>query len=194
MQQRRGDMLGNQIVREGEFYDPEAALIAIAKAERGEFSDEIEAPLRGKALKDFIERKSGLLFAYGMSIRLGLPTSFALIEKQDFDGAVRWMSEDHQHVAPVQLKRVVDQKLPGSKTLAEVLQALTNYPDSQDLAVVVHIDTAGTIDLDEINVSKNLRIGQLWLLFSETPDHKQWVLMGDVLDTVREVTRFSYPD
>jgi len=131
--------------------------------------------------KERFERHSGSVLAYGLmnQSRNGIPFDVAFGPELDptvEDGALRYRHEGIAHTFPLQLKRVTRDDMDPHDELNERIADLTRY-QLDDLIVGISIERTFTLELDRVVVPK-MRVMELWLIRSASPDGITWGLNG----------------
>lgn len=147
--------------------------------------------LRTNTLKSSRELREAALFCYGMAQRIGQNVYLAPHEAQDYDFVASWVVDDMQHLATVQLKEVVPQKLNSSASIQETVNALSKYVDSEDLTVAIHLNQGAHFEPSKL-IIPSLNIAALWVFGAISEDQTEWGLWGNFLE-VPEGVRFAYP-
>jgi len=177
-----------------EFRDPRPFLVRLREIEPRVTNSDLPAKvknLRTNSLKWSRELREAALFCYGMAQRIGRTVDLAPSEAQDYDFVARWIVDDTQHFATVQLKEVVPHALNPSASVQGTVNALSKYVDSKDLAVAIHLNQRGNFDLAKL-VIPPLKIAELWIFRAISANQAQWGLWGNFLETPED-TRFEYP-
>lgn len=151
--------------------------------------------LRTNGLKPEREMLDAALFCVGRSHVLETEVRFAPVEDQDHDFVATWRANDTQHYCPVQLKEVAPLHLNPNASVQGVLDKLTKYADSSDVAVAIKFNQRGRFDPAAIRIPDNLAIGTLWVFGATNEDQSEFALWGDFLATGAETMgiRFPYP-
>ena len=178
-----------------QFYDPARFLADLRKLEievaTSQTPDRIRN-LRTNELKEARERRQAALFCHGMGKRIGQKVFFAASEDQDYDFIASWIVDDHQHIAPVQLKEVVPQSLNPFASIESVVAALEKYTDSPRLTIAVHLNQFGRFEPSSLQL-QHLRVASFWVFTSASSDQSQWNLWGNFTENDAYGTRFNYP-
>jgi len=177
-----------------EFRDP-AQFLSGLRAVELEISESPLSPhakhLRTNGLKEWREAREAALFCHGMAQRIGQPIHTSRGESQDYDFVATWAVDGTQHFAPVQLKEVVPESLNLNASVEQIVQSLTQYVDSEDLTVAIHLNRQVHFDPKALSVPP-LRFAALWVFASISPDQSEWGLWGNFLEQP-EGSRFAYP-
>ena len=71
------------------------------------------------------------------------------------------------------------------------INKLKKYVDSNDLCVAIHLNRAGRLELNKLEIPE-LNIKELWFFGATSLDQKHWLLAGDMLNEPRSYD-FEYP-
>jgi hypothetical protein len=147
--------------------------------------------LRTHSTRFWSETRQAALFAYGMSRRMpDFQFDFACVEHADYDAVIRWRRHADQFFTPIQLKEYVPQELNPKLTLETILEQLSRYSDSSDLVVVIYLNRTFRLPLQPIYCPP-LKLGGVCLVGGIA--RNRWILLGDLLDQVADISIFSYP-
>jgi len=146
--------------------------------------------LRTNPLREWRETRVAALFCHGMSERMGVKVFLSKGEFEDADFVATWAADDTRHFALVQLKEVAPDERGGG--LDDVLASLAQYSGKEDLTVLIHLNRQMTFNPANVVVAPGLKIAALWFLLCSAPDHSEWTIWGNFLETPEE-TRFAYP-
>ena len=149
--------------------------------------------LRTNGLKSEREMRDAALFCVGMSRNLETDVWFAPVEEQDHDFVTTWRTGDTQHFCPVQLKEVVPQHLNPNASVQAVLDKLSHYADSSDVAVAIKFNQQGRFDPAAVVIPRDLAIGTLWVFGALSEDQSEFGLWGDFLTTGSATVGIRYP-
>jgi hypothetical protein len=179
-----------------QYLDPERTLINMRHIESTMPLNKLPykvAALRTNELREPREARQGALFTFGLGQSLGVPISFALSEKQDYDIVVRYTVNGTVTYLPVQLKEWVPETLNPRSTLQDELDKLAaKYVDSKDLAVAFYLNRDTTFDLSTLKLPIG-SIGGLWLYGAANPLGTAWFLIGNLLIPNADKHEFMYP-
>lgn len=126
------------------YYDPREVLVKLRETELG-LAGRTDVPdavkhLRTQELKPLRELREACLFCYGWSQIDGQSLRVAQVEAQDYDAVASWYSDEQLHFASLQIKEVVPEHLNRNISVQTIVDKLTQYPDSQDVTVVIHLN------------------------------------------------------
>jgi hypothetical protein len=153
--------------------------------------DERVKNLRTDTLRKHHEGWEAALFCYGMSKIVGVTVYVVPHEASDYDAVAMWVKDETRHFTPLQIKELVPHELNPGTDINKEIAKLKRYPVSNDTTVVLHINRAGRLELQSIEVPK-LNIASLWLIGSTTPDQSKWFVAGDIMDKPI-ISEFEYP-
>ena len=126
------------------------------------------------------EFEDASIFCYALSCRFERPFSILMHEDSDFDFVAEWHDQGETINSPVQLKRLVPNRLNQTTNIQEVINKLKKYKNASNLTVAIRINRTGTFQPAELEIPK-LEIGSLWVFWSTTKDQSSWRLFGDML-------------
>jgi hypothetical protein len=148
--------------------------------------------LRTNKLRPWSERRIAALFAYGMSKRMpGFWFDFAGVERSDYDAIIRHHNGEECFYTPIQIKELVPEHINEDSTVEAIMHSLAKYSNSPELVVVVYLNRRMKIRPHPIRL-KQINIGGLYFLGAASPNKRQWLLMGDLLQSA-EISQFEYP-
>lgn len=176
-----------------EYYIPERILLGFREIAETHPLHELPYPvasLRTRDLKLYLQSRQCALFCYGISKFLDIDVSYAHYEDSDYDFVIARQEGDTIVYTPIQMKELVPETVNKETTLSEELEKLKKYV-SPNLVVAVHINRAGRLDLDELDIP-DLNIGELWFFGSNQQDQQKWFLAGNMLREPRLI-EFEYP-
>jgi hypothetical protein len=189
----RMDAIRLRQVQQREYRDPTAFLKGLRRVELevlANVSDPRVRRLRTNSLREWRETRIAALFCHGMSELTGVKVFLSKGEFEDADFVATWTADDTRHFALVQLKEVAPDE--RGRGVDDVLESLAKYSGKEDLTVLIHLNREVTFNPAQVVVPPNLQIAALWFLFCSTPDHSEWTIWGNFLETP-ERTRFAYP-
>jgi hypothetical protein len=119
---------------------------------------------------------------------------FARVEHEDYDAVFRWQQDESTICyRPIQLKELVGKRWNAAVTLDEVVRGLKKYRDSSDLTVGIYLNRTDLTSEIAFQVPSSLRIGGLFIFGACSPDHRQWIILGDFLNSNIGHVKYSYP-
>ncbi len=177
------------------YHDPEKVLKGLREIEpffiQNAPNEKIRT-LRTQTLKPHLEGRQGALFCLGLSKVVGEKIHFARHEQADYDIVTMFKHENELVFTPVQLKELVPEKLNPTATFEAELEKLSRkYVRSTNLVVAFHLNRRGRFDADKVRIPK-LNISELWVFGAQSPDQRQWFLIGDLLKNA-SLSTFEYP-
>ena len=145
--------------------------------------------LRTNSLKQWKQLREAAIFCVGMGARMGRKVYLAKSESLDYDFIARWVSDDTQHFAPIQLKEVVPHEInPLASAQATIDLLPSKYVDSKDLTIAVYLNRVTRFDPAALCVPQ-MEVAALWVFGGLSGGKSQWGLWGDFLDDPKG-TRF----
>jgi hypothetical protein len=177
------------------YYDPATVLRELRQIEFdpkfAKLPDKVRQ-MRTQSQKVWREGRIGLLFAYGMGLRvLNCPVTLATGEAEDYDFVTRWMVGDTENYSPIQEKEWPPLHLNDQVELEEVLARLGKSTAPTDTVALVHLNRRVELDLQRVRIPA-MNFKELWFIGATTPDQNDWVLVGDVLHAPQRYD-FKYP-
>ena len=152
-----------------------------------------ERNLRTNTLKEWREARDAAIFAYGIENQLlKAPIFVAKSEESDYDFVLRWVINETESFAPVQLKELPPDELNSEITLDDLYHKLEKYSGTDDLVVVIKINRRGRFNWMPWQRKNKLPIKELWFFGCTTEDQSKWFFVGDILDEPR-FFEFEYP-
>ena len=168
--------------------------VAPLRAELAEsITDERIANLRTNKLKPMRELWEACLFAHGIgTCVLGTEVYIAPVENQDYDCVAQFMVGDRRHYTPVQINKLVPERVNATSSLQAEIDNLEKYRSSDDLVVAIHMNRQFHFELDKLRIPE-LTIGELWLFGSVVPDTSRLMLWGNLLKNPSS-HQYEYPE
>lgn len=180
------------------FIDPSIVLPKLKEIQtqvvNSNLSDNIKG-LRTHALKHHDEKRISAIFCYGMSAISKKKFVFAAAPKNDldYDSIVRWHDDNSINYFPLQIKKIVPERLNLDANLNHELQKISErYKKSQDTVFLIDFNKTGEFKLSDVVIPIGLEIAQLWVMFSSRLDQSTWCIVGDFLKHPR-IYEFTYP-
>jgi hypothetical protein len=97
------------------------------------------------------------LFCFGLSCRMGCPIWVIDDQSADHDFLAFRKDNGDEIFYPIQLKRVVPERVNAQDTLQSIIEGLAKYVSSGDLAVAISVNRRMDLDPDAITLFRSAR-------------------------------------
>jgi hypothetical protein len=176
------------------YYDPEKILLEIRRSAPpllASISHPKVRELRTNKLKWAKEAWEAAIFCYGLqNAVLKVPVQYARHEAADYDIVVRWIENETQCYAPLQLKEVVPAHINPAANLEAEIVKLQKYVSS-DLIVAMRVNQRISRNFSDIKIPP-LKIRELWIYGCISENSYRWCLWGDLLKMGTQFSAFDF--
>jgi hypothetical protein len=179
------------------YFDPRTTLPRMRKAEEliarhGSHLPQRMRELRTNKTKRFRELRDAAIFCYGISTCVvKVPVYYANYESQDFDVMTRFLKDELDNYAPLQLKELPPEELNPVATIQGIYQSLAARPSLQRTVVAIKLNQREEV-IERLPRPK-FRVGGLWFFGKTAYGVNSWCLFGDCMDSSPTVMHFEYP-
>jgi hypothetical protein len=132
------------------------------------------------------------LFCFGLSCRMGCPIWVIDDQSADHDFLAFRKDNGDEIFYPIQLKRVVPERVNAQDTLQSIIEGLAKYVSSGDLAVAISVNRRMDLDPDAITVPP-LPIKAIWIYGCASQDRFRWFIHGNLIEPEPITFLFDYP-